>query len=82
MSFFAPIIAGVVLILVGFVAAKVYHERWLGGRDWTGNVFDAWSRSSGKRFDRAIGWLPYIGLLLIASAVLWGFMGFVLSLSS
>ena len=78
MGFFSPVIAGVVLIVVGFVAAKVYHEWWLSERDWSGDIFGA--SSSGNRFDRVIGWLAYVGVLLIASALLWKFIGLIVSL--
>jgi hypothetical protein len=74
-QFWSAIIVGLAVIVIGFLASKAYHEWWLGEEDWSGNIFGTTSR-----FDRAIGWLPYVGLLLIASAVLWGLVAFVLSL--
>jgi hypothetical protein len=74
-SFFEPIVAGVALIIVGFIAAKVYHEWWLSEQNWSGNILGTTSR-----FDRAIEWLPYLGFMLIASAILWEIIGFLVSL--
>ena len=79
-SFFSiavSIASGVVLIVIGFVGAKVYHEWWLNETDWSGNILGTTSR-----FDRAIGWLPRIGVLLIASALLWACIGVLLKLIS
>jgi hypothetical protein len=72
-DFIGAIAVGVLLIVLGFIGAKMYHEWWRGEPAWIGNVM-----SPTSRFDHAIGWLPLVGLLLIVSTLLWGCLGMLL----
>jgi len=65
MSGLQMIAAGVVLQVMSYVVARIYHMWWLGNRDWNG--VPSPTPSGGERISV---WIDHLGLLLIVVGAL------------